>query len=951
MEEQPPIPGDNQESFPNVTAAPAAMVTSSNASLSDWRSPWDEHAMTPEEERPMHNGVWRLGVLPSPGVETFGSVGSDTTMPGIKDELQRTASEPDPTVPPQSDLQPETSEDTVETTTDDATPKADTPMILSDKSWARNDDHVKDHRSRTSDVSYSDVSQLRPMQYGETSRTSSVSSMHESVRSTVDQRPTQAPIKPARGLHDYLKSYASSEVSDEIRTDGQEVPETQKTVPQDKLASNHDRRFDVDSPTVPDFIRFSQPLNLDAARNIEHVDTRPVDQDQQIVQSPVTVSKPAQWEQSQAFNAPRDEAYTGKLADNHDHVPHDKALTDQQSHHLAQQGYNNFSSHAYHSQPTASSSDQQMVLPGPERNALSNRGSTNGTPPFLETDPYATSSARSMAYAALTTPTEQAPQSTAMPPPDHRPDHRRPRSSVWGSIQRSLSRTSIQNYSQEGVASQYQNTSGPRADQTTRDVPNKGNVLRKMQPPPVERSTSTATQPEEKKKKRFSNFGSLFRRSTSSANAPTKPRNRLSKQAPQGQSVIPSNANVREARNQQYASVPQPERSFLMEDTEHHLAMAPTSRRNSDIGRQSTSRPVSGVWAESPVRQPTLPEVPLTRRLHSERSSSHNRFSIPNVPEAYQPLDSSFQRTTGSPSPARGGPVHEQSKPAPVRSSSGLQTYPAQNGDDQVNPELYQGVPYDPRPQPQQRLSSTHTMSPLSRETPPEWQGPGGYVSTVKNDMVNPEARQQRRRTFEQAVNPQTPFIESGNNYGPTQAPSGTVSAETYHHEQSLPIQEHGYTPYPRRGPSGDQYSYGPQSYTQQSPPPTHFSRPIASRASQEQSYGYNEYNPQYPDMAGPRRSMQNSPARSIAQQRPYGDQPAMHQRSPSQEEARRHNLRVRQQIREQTQGYYPSRPLPPQLQQQQPRPDDLGDAYGYTDDVRRDGNHFTQQRGGQHMM
>ena len=908
--------------------------------------------MTPEEERPMHNGVWRLGVLPSPGVETFASIGSDTTMPSTKDELQQTEPRLEPVYPETREGAPEASTD------DDATPKADTPMILTDESWVRNDGHVNGHRrSPPSDISHSDVSQLHPTQYGETSRTSSVSSMHENVSSTVIQTPTQASIEPARGLDEYLKSYASSEGSDKGTADDQEAPGPRQTLLQNKLPLDHDRRFDLDSPTVPDFIRFSQPMNLDAARNLEHVDTRAVDQSQQIVQSPTTVSKPAHWKQSHQSDASRNEVYSERLPEDHDQLRHNEPLVYQESRHLAQQEYHNdFSNHAYHNQPSASPSYQQTTLPEQEQDTPSNRTPTAATPPFLETDPYAASSARSMAYAALVTPAEQAPQSSSMGPPDHRPDHRRRRSSIWGSIQRSLSRTSIQNYSEEGIVTQYQNNPGPSAEPRARDVSNKGNVLRKMQAPPVERSTSTATQPEEKKKKRFSNFGSIFRRSTSSANVETKPRNRLSKLAPQGQSSALPKANVHEARNQEYTSVPQPERSYLMEDTEHHPAMAPTSRRNSDLGRQSTSRPasrpVSGVWSESPVRQPTLPDMTPTRRLHSDRSYSQHRFSIPNVPEGYQPIDSSFQGGTGASSPARGGPIHEQSLPPQIISNPGMQTYRAPNGDDQGNSELYEGRSYDSRPQPQQRLSSTHTMSPLSRETPPEWQGQSSFVPTVKNDMGYPEVRQQRRRTFEQAVNPQVPFVESENNYGPTQAPSATASAErSPYQERPTPVQEHGYTQYPPRGPSGDQYGYGPPNYTHQGPPATHFSRPTANRAFQEQPYGYSQHNPQYPDTNGLGQSMQNSPARPTADQTPYDSQPAMHQRSLSREEAERHNLRIRQQIREQTQGYHPSRQFPPHAQQQRPRFDDSADAYGYADDGRQGGNQFMQQRQGQPMM
>ena len=881
-----PLPQDNGQSFPKTLPHTAVANTAATAGLSDWRSPWDEDVVTPDDEGPVHNGVWRLGVLPSPGVETFESVGSDATMSGTKQELQTTGIEA--TGPIGSGLYSTTpegvqsSDRAPEAHADNSMHKADTPMILADESWAENDGHIKGHRR----AQPSDVSQLRPMQHGEASRTSSVSSMHEHDPSPVGQITTQGPTELRRSLEATASPYASTELPDQVPADRHEL-----SVPYQNMQIDHNRRFDVDSPTVPDFIRLAQPMNLDASRTpLVYAGTPPVGNERHIGGGTTILPESRHLASSQDPDTSRNDKYATRLPIDHDHNFHEEPAFDPGSTNFGQVQHRDDSRGLTPHDPswTTPQSYGQMDPYPQELDTPFYGGAAASVPAFLATDPYAVPSAPAMNYMQQNASNAQLPQAQSAVAEGHRPalaEHRKRRSSVWGSFGRSLSRSSIQRFNEDRPAAEQQTDYRPTGEKKNREVANKNNVLRKMQPPPVERSSSTATQSDGKKKKRFSGFGSIFGRSRSSANAPEKPRNRLSKLAPPSQGSASADSNVHAARNQEYAAVPQPERNYLMEDTSHHPSMTPASRRNSDYTRHSTSRPVSGVWTEEPIGQPTLPNIPSTRRLHSERATSQNRFSIPNAPDLYQPLDSSFHGRTASAGQSRGAPVYEQSIPPQVRTNSGTQAYGTHPVYDQNNVDMRSDRPYDSRPQFHQRLAST--------------------PSAVRGDT-------------------------------------------TSHQQPAMPMQNYNYDEPLRYNHNQGNYGKDPQNYTHQGPPAAHFSRPNSNRTSQEQPDGYSQQNSQHYDVNGPSFYARDPSTRPMTYQAPYENSSKMHHRSLSREEAERHNLRVRQQIRQHTQGAHPAQYYPQQTQHQSSRVGTNDSGYNHADDGRGDGGQYTQHRPGQ---
>ncbi|PNS19701.1 FAM50 family protein [Sphaceloma murrayae] len=269
------------------------------------------------------------------------------------------------------------------------------------------------------------------------------------------------------------------------------------------------------------------------------------------------------------------------------------------------------------------------------------------------------------------TPVNVPPSSshqTEQPPPG---SFRRSSSRLLGALDRPLSATS------SSLANNRMSHMTSTMDLDALDSNSKGKLVKKDRRASVQRAASTAspTLPKEKKK-RFSGLGSFFGRSKSNAAEPAAPaspavskRNRLSKQGPMivsapRQMVADTTVPIEEFES------PRKEQATLADDNLHPRSMTPLSRRNSGIVTSDPSRSNTmasrnsfyGPPDKTMEPQPTLPNVQFTtRRLHSERPGK--RFSYVDVPEEFQPVDTSYRAGISPIDPPRLSQVYEQTVP------------------------------------------------------------------------------------------------------------------------------------------------------------------------------------------------------------------------------------------------------------------------------------------------
>ncbi|KAF4548540.1 Hypothetical protein D9617_27g045070 [Elsinoe fawcettii] len=284
------------------------------------------------------------------------------------------------------------------------------------------------------------------------------------------------------------------------------------------------------------------------------------------------------------------------------------------------------------------------------------------------------------------------------------------------------------------------------------DNPSKGKLIKKDRRSSIQRPTSTATpSPLPEKKKRFSGLGSLFGRSKSSAvesssSISNSKRNRLSKQGPMIISAPRQISPDKLAPQEDYTVTPSNEQATLADDNYHPRSLTPLSRRSSGMMHSSPSRSNTmntlgsrngylSPGDEQSYAQPTLPNVqPSTRRLHSERNSK--RFSYVDVPEEFQPVDSSYRSGMSPIEPPRLSQVFEQTIPPPGNRGHASGRFPSNgsrvpSGSGQYSqPDFYRRTSsqlsgYSSTSPPPQRLNSLPQV--MANQPPPGLRDNGGY--------------------------------------------------------------------------------------------------------------------------------------------------------------------------------------------------------------------------------
>ncbi|GAM87135.1 hypothetical protein ANO11243_051560 [Dothideomycetidae sp. 11243] len=166
-------------------------------------------------------------------------------------------------------------------------------------------------------------------------------------------------------------------------------------------------------------------------------------------------------------------------------------------------------------------------------------------------------------------------------------------------------------------------------------------------------------QPEKEKKKRWSGLGSLFGRSKSTAgkDVDVVKRNRLSKQGPM---IIGAPGAASAPRRTSPDKVPTPPefrhsmapsgQATLVNDDMHPRSHTPISRRSSTYSSSMLGIGGSG-WTDQSAQksgergEPTIPNIEPTRRLHSAWPASSKRLSFTDVPDAFQPVSSPRDQT------------------------------------------------------------------------------------------------------------------------------------------------------------------------------------------------------------------------------------------------------------------------------------------------------------------
>lgn len=233
------------------------------------------------------------------------------------------------------------------------------------------------------------------------------------------------------------------------------------------------------------------------------------------------------------------------------------------------------------------------------------------------------------------------------------------RSGVWDSFKRS-SVVLVDDSRQSSVAALPSRTDvSAIVPQQSRgaQLPQTNNALRKPQ-----RATTSATPPDPAKKKRFSGFGSLFGRSSTTGHKTERPRKLVKQNANReaSQTHLPATSSVttgyeayEEARRRQAKQKSRPKSPDIGLPQQERVDLT-TAAINFPHGPDgNVGAPADGWYGPGQeVAMSQQQEQPSYRMLHSERE----RVDLPldNVPEAYRPVHASYGRAAppiGPPSP------------------------------------------------------------------------------------------------------------------------------------------------------------------------------------------------------------------------------------------------------------------------------------------------------------
>lgn len=243
---------------------------------------------------------------------------------------------------------------------------------------------------------------------------------------------------------------------------------------------------------------------------------------------------------------------------------------------------------------------------------------------------------------------------------------------------------------------------------------------------PMTTQSTWNNQPEKDKKKRFS-FGSLFSRSKSGPSTPKPPdtvkRNRLSKQGPMILSVPngrqPSPEKVPPPPGFDHATPPSDQATLVSDDT-HPRSHTPLSISRRSSMHSAVAMSAAGLhqagwtspeisYPEGDHSEPTVPNVEPTRRLHSAKYSFSKKFSYNDMPDVNRLGDVAYRSNIA---PGDSSSMQQGPRWAAQRNGSPVQrpvSWAPQNGG--RGPINSPPASYHPRPSPSVSAGGAHNQS------------------------------------------------------------------------------------------------------------------------------------------------------------------------------------------------------------------------------------------------